>query len=154
MTTDTMRTDTVTREALAAYVAKAQVAETLQAYAFGCDEKDREVLLAVFTEDARAMYDGQTWIEGGTTIVEWLLEALGGLSYSQHMITSPRTTIDGGKARAVGYLNAHQLAAAAPGALIRMNARYDCDLRPVDGAWRISSLVLTVGWFETGTPSV
>jgi hypothetical protein len=153
MTTDTMRTDTVTREVLAAYVAKAQVGEVLQAYAFGCDEKDREALLGVFTEDARATYDGESWLEGGTTIVDWLLEALGGLTYSQHMITTPRTTIEGGTAHAVGYLNAHQLAGTDPATLIRMNARYDCDLRPVEGRWRISSLTLTVGWFDSGAPS-
>ncbi len=151
--TDTMRTDTVTRQALAAYVAKAQVAETLQAYAFGCDEKDRDGLLGVFADDARAMYDGQTWIEGGATIVDWLLEQLGGLSYSQHMITAPRVTVDGGTATAVGYLNAHQLTGSDPAALIRMNARYDCDLRRVGDAWRVSRLVLTVGWFDSGAPS-
>jgi hypothetical protein len=147
MTTDTMRTDAVTT-----YVAKAQVAEALQAYAFGCDEQDRDGLLAVFTDDARATYDGEHWLEGGTTIVDWLLGALGGLSYSQHMITTPRTTIDGSTAVAVGYLNAHQLAGTDPGTLIRMNARYDCDLRRVEGQWRVSRLVLTVGWFDSAAP--
>lgn len=148
-----MSTTTSTTTEVATYVAKAQVAETLQDYAFGCDEQDREVLLGVFTDDAEASYDGQTWLQGGATIVDWLLDALGGLSYSQHMITTPRTTVDGGTARAIGYLNAHQLATGAPGALIRMNARYDCDLRLVDDRWRVSRLVLGVGWFETGTPS-
>jgi hypothetical protein len=147
MTTDT-KLDTTTT-----YVTKARVAETLQAYAFGCDEQDRDTLLGVFTDDAEASYDGQTWLRGGATIVDWLLEALGGLSYSQHMITTPRTTVEGDTARAVGYLNAHQVAASAPAALIRMNARYDCDLRLVDDQWRVSRLALTVGWFETGTPS-
>ncbi len=129
------------------YVNKARVAETLQAYGFGCDRKHRQGLLAVFTEDARAMYDGENWLEGGTTIVDWLLAALGGLSYSQHMITAPRVTVDGESAAAVAYMNSHQCAEADPGTLIRMNGHYDCDLRLVDGDWRISRLVLTAGWF-------
>lgn len=131
------------------YVTKARIAETLQAYGFGCDEKDRERLLAVFTDDARAMYDGVTWLEGGTAIVDWLLAALGGLSYSQHMLTVPSVSVRDDTATAVGYLNAHQCAAADPATLIRMNGRYDCDLAVVDEEWRISRLVLTVGWFES-----
>ena len=143
----------MTTDGTANYVDKARVAETLQAYAFGCDGKDRDCLLAVFTDDARASYDGETWLEGGSTIVDWLLVALGGLSYSQHMITAPRVTVDGGAAVAVGYLNAHQLTADEPATLIRMNARYDCDLSLVEGEWRVSRLVLTVGWFDSASPA-
>lgn len=132
------------------FVDRARIAETLQAYGFCCDHQDREGLLAVFSDDAEATYDGQTWMVGGPTIVDWLLDQLGGLSYGQHMITAPRITVDGDTATAVAYMTSHQVAAAAPDALIRMNGHYACDLRRVDDAWRISRLALSVGWFSNG----
>lgn len=130
------------------YVEKARVAQTLQDYGFGCDTKDRAALLEVFADDARASYDGETWLVGGEAIVEWLLNALAGLTYSQHMITTPRIAIDADTARVVAYLNAHQRS-GEPDALIRMNGRYDCELRQILGQWRVTSLSLGVGWFAS-----
>ena len=131
--------------------AETRIAERLQDYGFGCDRQDREGLLAVFAADAKASYDGASWIEGGAAIVDWLLAALAGLSYSQHMITVPRVVVDGDTATAVAYMNSHQCAQTDPGTLIRMNGHYDCDLRLIDGNWRIVRLALTVGWVESRT---
>jgi hypothetical protein len=128
---------------------KARIGETLQSYGLGCDEKDRDLLLSVFAPDATASYDGQTWLEGGAHIVDWLLGALGGLAYSQHLITVPRITVDGDAASATAYLSSHQCTDADPVTLIRMNGRYQCELRQIDGEWRISRLTLSIGWSET-----
>ncbi len=136
------------------YLEKARIAETFQSYGLGCDTLDRDALLAVFADDASASYDGETWMDGSTVIVDWLLGALGGLSYSQHMVTAVKVTVDGESAQAIAYLNAHQCAAADPATLLSMNGRYDCDLRLRDGDWRIVRLALTVGWVESRNPSL
>lgn len=144
-----MDTSPVTSDVQHHLAHQALIAETLQSYGLGCDEKDRDLLLSVFAPDATASYDGQTWLEGAARIVDWLLEALGGLAYSQHLITVPRVAVDGDEATATAYLSSHQCTAADPTTVISMNGRYQCALRQLDGEWRISRLTLSIGWSET-----
>lgn len=138
-----------TRTALEEQLDKALISETLQSYALGCDTRDIEGLRQVFSEDAAAQYSADPWLRGRGTIVDWLDGATEGLLYSQHNITPVRVAVDGDRAEVVAYLTSYQRTDAAPDQLIKMSSRYDFRLVRDAGVWRISELVLHVGWFET-----
>jgi len=124
------------------------IAEALQAYALACDTRDADALLALFTEDARAKYDADPWLSGGRQIVDWILFATEGVVHSQHTLTPVRIAVDGATATAIAYLTSGQRLEHAPDELVMMNSRYDFALSRKPHGWRISRLVLEVGWFE------
>jgi ketosteroid isomerase-like protein len=129
-------------------VDKLLITETLHGYALACDSHDSAGLLRGFTEDARAKYHDDPWLENPQSIVDWIALATTGVTYSQHAITPVQITVDGDTATAIGYLTSHQCYEDAPDEVVVMNSRYDWALRRVGDRWRISQLVLRVGWYE------
>lgn len=127
---------------------KLLIAEALQAYALACDRRDLAALRDLFTDDARAKYDADPWLSGGRRIVGWIEAATDGVVHSQHTITPVRVDVDGEAATAIGYLTSYQRVRDAPDELVMMNSQYDFALSRTPGGWRISRLVLAVGWFE------
>ena len=131
-------------------VDRLDIQDTLTTYASSIDDGDFEAVRSTFTDDATAVYDRDSGLlEGGDAIVAWLKAATADLDWQHHMISVHGVELKGDEATALVYLLSHQTVLGTPHQTRMMTSKYRNKLRrDHDGRWRISALVLEVGWFE------
>jgi 3-phenylpropionate/cinnamic acid dioxygenase small subunit len=130
---------------------KLEITEVLYRYASALDGRKPELLRAVFLEDAIfTIGAGVGEFRGPDAIAEVVMEFLGGLETSQHIVTNPVIELDGDRARSRCYLHAqHYLPDQRTGGnTLEIGGTYHDDLVRTDDGWRIAKRELEVTWTE------
>jgi hypothetical protein len=125
------------------------ITDALYRYASTIDHKDYDALRTVFTDDARAKYGDRAWMEGADAIVEFNREYGMRQGWQHHLLSVYHIDIDGDSASTMTYHTSYQTSLDDPNTARVIVARYYDQLRRVDGAWKISSKEMKVGWRET-----
>jgi 3-phenylpropionate/cinnamic acid dioxygenase small subunit len=129
---------------------RSQISDVLYAYASSCDMQDVARLRTLFTPGARARYGKtQEWLEGGSTIAEWIGTATAPTQWQHHLINVYDVAVEGDRATACVYLISHQTTRAEPDTVLMMTSRYAMQLVRDGGSWRIDVLDLLVGWMDS-----
>jgi ketosteroid isomerase-like protein len=128
--------------------AKAQIAEVMCTYAHAIDSRDFDLLASCFTEDMRWTVTG-TKIEREDlgTFLERQGPVLGRFRLTQHMMSTPRISLDEREASGVFYALATHIM-LADGKRVTVGVRYDETFAHADGRWRIRSHVVTSLWSD------
>lgn len=126
------------------------IIEVLRRYAEAIDTRQREAARELFTPDAVLDYRSSHGPRGPRDeVVDWLLDALEGVTLTQHLLTNHKVGIDGDRATCTTLmLNPLALADPAGGeaTVLLFGGRYDDELVRTDGGWRISARVHVVDW--------
>ncbi len=128
---------------------RAALEDLVKRYAVGCDTRDPAVLHSTFTADARAKYAGDDPLVGADAIVTWIGAATAATLWQQHLISPYSYEIHGDRAQVIAYLISHQNYQDNPNTVTMMTSRYTLQCTRTDDGWRISDLVLFVGWIES-----
>jgi ketosteroid isomerase-like protein len=126
------------------------IIELLRGYAEAIDGRDRERVREIFTPDALLDYSSTDGPRGRRDeVVDWLLDALGGITLTQHLLTNHDVEVDGDLATA-GTLMLNPLVLAGDGpddaTVLLFGGRYDDRLLRTEAGWRITHRVHTVSW--------
>jgi len=124
--------------AVANWVAKHEISETLHKYPIALDALDRELLLSIGHPDGQVNFDGM--FEGSwPAFVEWVLPAHEPLLFHNHRITNMLIDLDGDTARSQTNVTATLLIAQQNGDVDerRIQARYLDKLTRHQGRWVI-----------------
>lgn len=130
---------------------KQEIAETLYRYATALDTRDRELLRDVFLEDASfEIGAGVGDFQGVDAIADVVIEFLGGLEASQHILTNPVIVLDGDRASSTCYLHAqHYMPDQRTGGnTLEIGGTYHDQLVRTPDGWRIERRRLDVTWTE------
>ena len=128
------------------------IIEVLRRYAAGIDGRDREAVRELFTPDAILDYRTTDGPRGPRDeVVDWLLDALAGVTLTQHLLTNHDVEVDGDTARATTLMfNPLVMATDDGGAsILFFGGRYEDEFVRADDGWRIRARVHVVDW-ETG----
>lgn len=127
-----------------------EVVEVLRRYAAAIDARDRETVRGLFTPDAVLDYRTTDGPRGSRDeVVDWLLDALAGVTLTQHLLTNHHVELDGDRATATTLmLNPLVLATATDdeATVLLFGGRYEDELVRTDDGWRISGRVHVVDW--------
>lgn len=129
--------------------ARTRVTDVIQRYASTIDTKQFPALRQLFTDKARAVYNGDTELVGGDAIVEWIKGATATKTWQHHLVSVYHPEVHGSEAHALVYLISHQTDEAVPNDVLRMVSRYDMNLVKDGDTWKIDRLNLVVGWVAT-----
>ena len=130
---------------------RAEITEILYRYATALDESHREFLSDVFLPDALfEIGAGVGAYHGPGEIADVVLEFLGGLEASQHIITNPVIELDGDTARSRCYLHAqHYMPDQRTGGnTLEIGGTYHDELVRAPNGWRIRHRRLEVTWTD------
>lgn len=125
------------------------VTDVLCRYGSTIDTGDMTGLRAVFVDDARGRYGEAPWIEGADALVAWIAEAGRTRAWSQHLLSVYHVDVEGDRARALTYVQAHVVEAADPDTATLIVGRYHDELVRTAGGWRIATKRMEVLWRET-----
>jgi 3-phenylpropionate/cinnamic acid dioxygenase small subunit len=125
-----------------------QVSQALYRYASCVDKKDWTTLRTLFTDDATAKYGDYPLLEGGDAIVAFVAGASEKRSWLHHLVSVYHVDVEGDEASALTYHTSHQIEEADPESVGVIVARYHDRLRRVDGAWKIVTKEMEIGWRE------
>jgi len=125
-----------------------RVSQTLYRYASSVDLRDFETLRTLFVDDATARYGDRPPIEGADAIVGWIADATRSRTWQHHLLSVYHVDVVEHEATALTYHTSHQVDAADPETVLVIMARHHDRLRHVDGAWKIVSKEMEIGWRE------
>jgi hypothetical protein len=128
---------------------RAALDDLVKRYAIGCDTRDPAVLRTTFTDDAHAKYASESPLLGADAIVDWIGGMTATALWQQHMISPYSYDVEGDQARVIAYLISHQNFESNPHVTTMMSSRYTLQCARTEAGWRISDLVLVVGWIES-----
>jgi hypothetical protein len=127
-------------------------------YATGLDSRDWELHRSIFTNEIEmdfSSYSGRTtprmaadrWVRG-------LKPLFTGLAATQHVMTNPRVSVDGGRATLQMYMQAeHVLDHDDPTAWFTIGGYYTDRLARTGHGWLIEAVTLTMLW-RRGRPDI
>ena len=134
---------------------KAAIRETLLRYAAGIDRRDWDLMLACFTEDVWAIFQGNDLGRGREKILAYINTAAEGLRIlsSIHMLANMYIELEGARATADTYGIGYLVFESDSGPTLRTRHLHYIDdlVRSDDGSWLIAKRVLTNDW-ERLTP--
>jgi ketosteroid isomerase-like protein len=127
--------------------------QVLDTYARGIDDRDWDLVLSVFTDDAFLDYTAFSGPKGPRDdVIMWVQDMLTSFVMSQHLITNRLITIDGDDAVVAAELLAIMgMPGAAPGKMSMMHTGgqyHDRLVRTSDG-WKISKRTCDRGWLAS-----
>lgn len=128
-----------------------EITDVLYRYATALDTRDRDLLREVFVDDALfEIGAGVGDFKGVDAIADVVLEFLGGLEASQHIITNPVVGLDGDRATSTCYLHAqHYMPDQRTGGnTLEIGGTYHDELVRTSDGWRIEHRHLEVTWTE------
>lgn len=139
---------------------KLAVVETLYRFAAGIDLRDRELLSSAFADNAvsdfrpAAAKAGFEYpiLNGRSTIVEALLNSLGGLD-TTHSMSNPRVAVDADSARVDVLVEAQHVSRKDAASQYLMKNRYQVVLIRRGAGWEIQKVTVDNVW-RTGNPNV
>lgn len=130
---------------------KLEIVDVLYRYATALDSRDRELLSEVFVEEGLfEIGAGVGDFKGVDAIADVVLEFLGGLESSQHIISNPVVRLDGDRASSTCYLHAqHYMPDQRTGGnTLEVGGTYHDELVRTSAGWRIEHRRLEVTWTE------
>ncbi|CAM3779778.1 nuclear transport factor 2 family protein [Rahnella bruchi] len=139
---------------------KLAIIESLYRYAAGIDQKDPELISAIFTSDAvsdfrpaaaKAGFEYPV-LEGKETIVSALMHSLQSV-FTTHSVSNPCVTFDGDKARIDALVEAQHVPKSDASRHYLMKNRYDVELVRLDTKWLIKRITVDNVW-RSGDPGV
>lgn len=111
--------------------------DVMATYAKGVDERDMELYRSCFTDDVEVVGFGAETYKGGDEWTAYVVNALKQFGPTQHMMGPQLADIDGDKAHCRTDVQAHHYMADDPKTTLTLWATYNCDMRRVDGKWKI-----------------
>jgi len=138
-----MTTDPVT--ALADRIA---ITDTIYRYASCIDVKDLDGIRAVLADDLWAQYGNAEPVLGGDAVAAWIAEMTAPVIWQHHLLSVYHVDLDGDEAKALVYHTSHQIFEDDPDSAKLLVGRYHNELRREPDGWKISRLVLELGWAE------
>lgn len=127
----------------------------LHRYAEAIDGRDREAVRELFTPQAVLDYRTTDGPRGPRDeVVDWLLDALAGVTLTQHLLTNHRVEVTGDTALATTQMLNPLVLGAGDGdgdgaSVLLFGGRYEDELVRTAEGWRISARLHVVTW-ETG----
>lgn len=132
------------------------IVELLRRYAAAIDARDREGVRALFTSEAILDYRTTDGPRGPRDeVVDWLLDALAGVTLTQHLLTNHEIEVDGDTARATTQMLNPLVMGAGDGedaAVLLFGGRYEDELVRTPDGWRISGRLHVVTWETAPLP--
>jgi ketosteroid isomerase-like protein len=125
------------------------ITDTLYRYASTIDRFDWAGLRSVLADDLVARYGNADPVEGGDAVAEWIAGFCAEVVWQHHLLSVYHVEVDGDHAKALVYHTSHQVFGAEPDAPKLLVGRYHDELRREDDGWKISRLVLELGWSES-----
>jgi ketosteroid isomerase-like protein len=126
------------------------IVELLRRYAEAIDARDRERVRDLFTPDAVLDYTSTDGPLGQRDeVVDWLLDALAGVTLTQHLLSNHAIEVAGDDATCrTLMLNPLVLAGSDDGeaTVLLFGGSYDDQLTRTGAGWRIRHRVHTVTW--------
>ncbi|RXG31836.1 nuclear transport factor 2 family protein [Leeuwenhoekiella marinoflava] len=139
---------------------KLAVMDALYRFAAGIDQRDKDLLMSAFAEDAisdfrpagkKAGFEYPV-LEGRETIVSALRGSLTNLD-TTHSVSNPRVKIDGNKATLDALVEAQHVPSNDPTRHYLMKNQYEIEMIKQDELWVIKHVVIDNVW-RTGDPNV
>jgi ketosteroid isomerase-like protein len=134
-----------------------ELKDLVDAYATAIDERDRALLVSIFTPDAHLFVqeDGREEVlvaYDGSDQIERLMDLLDGYGPTMHLMSNHRIQVDGARATGVVYCLAHHLIEQDDGSKrnLVMAIRYFDRYARLDaaGAWKIAERKIVRYWDE------
>ena len=138
---------------------KLAVAETVYSYATGVDRRDWALYRSVFADEVTIDFSSfsASLSPRQMSADEWvavLVPLFTGFAATQHSMTNPLATIDGGTATITMYVQAHHVFDPTDEASwYTIGGYYENTLVLVDGRWLLTAVRLTVTW-RAGDPGI
>lgn len=128
-----------------------EIAEALARYAYGIDDRDFEVVRALFTTDAHLDYTAS----GGPAadrdkVIAWIESGMGVVGPSQHLVTNVVVDLDGDEATSRCLLFNPMIMPLKDPLLLYLGGGYRDDWRRTDDGWRIVHRVQEIVWSSNG----
>jgi SnoaL-like domain len=144
----------------AAYPDRIQIIDALYRLVIGIDDNDPPLLMSSLTSDCHVDYQKAGQIMGLSfpvlddrdAAVETVLAVVGPLD-TLHKVSTSRVWVNGDKGNMTAVVEAQHFPPNNRSRHLMMNSRYELEVRKDDGAWKISSLVCNLVWFD-GDPQV
>lgn len=138
---------------IAALEDRAAITDLMVRYAWGLDLPDWDLYGSTLSDEIEvdlgdADLGLQTWSR--ETWCDFAAQALGRADAAQHLAANFWIELDGDRATCRSALFAQSHLAGAPGGDERVHrGMYDCEVRRIDGEWRIAKLA-TRSWWMSG----
>jgi ketosteroid isomerase-like protein len=113
------------------------LADVMQNYVKGVDERDMDLYRSIFTEDVTASIGGVTY-EGADAWLAFIAAALERFGPTQHMLGPMLAEIDGDTAECRTDLQATHYLKDQPDTTMTLWATYEQTMRRVAGVWKIA----------------
>ena len=105
-------------------------------YCIGCDEKDMDLLMSIYAEDAHVVWKDLGWdLHGKAEIRKTYAETLAAYQGTRHKIYNPKIVVEGDRATATHYVDVQ--AADAEGTTWLSEGSYHREFIKEDGTWRV-----------------
>ena len=125
------------------------ITDVLYRYASTIDRFDHEGLRATLADDLWAQYGNADPVIGGDAVAGWIAEMIAPVVWQHHFLSVYHVEVDGDEARALVYHTSHQVFEDDPDSAKVLVGRYQNELRREVDGWKISRLVLELGWAES-----
>jgi hypothetical protein len=125
------------------------VTDTIYRYASTIDSFDLKGLRGLLHDNVVAQYGNRDPIIGGDEVATWISNAIATVVWQHHLFSVYHVDIDGDTATALVYHTSHQVTADAPDEVKVLVGRYHNEMRRDADGWKISRLLMEIGWGET-----
>ena len=124
------------------------IQRVLYDYAWGCDNREWELLRSVFTDDARLDYSTTGGPAGSRDeVVAWLEQSLSGLDWIHHVVSNFRIDLDGDRADVRAMFHCSAGIPDLSDILVTGGYYVEELVRTADG-WKIRSLFEDNRWMQ------
>lgn len=113
------------------------LADVMQAYVKGVDERDMDLYRSIFTDDVVASIGGTQYL-GADAWLAFIVAALDRFGPTQHMLGPMLAEIDGDTAECRTDLQATHYLKDQPDTTVTLWATYEQTMKRVNGAWKIA----------------
>ena len=144
---------------LRALRAEQQITDALYRFAAGQDQRQPDLFLSAFTEDAEldftqpaARFGASIPVMSGRASMAGIMKVLEPLD-TTHTVTNPRIELRGDRAHLTALVEAQHVSRAQPRRFLLLKNIYEVDLESADDGWQIRAMIIRNVWYD-GDPTV